>query len=634
MTALATENFNRADSTGLSSANWTTANSCTSFNIASNTGAVLFNTFGGNYYNAVVWPNAQYGQVVLASPLATSADEGVGPVVRLASGAFTGYWVQAGAGDTRLYKIVGGTFTQLGSTDTASSIGDVIKLVANGTSITATRNGTAICGTPVTDASISSGNVGIFGSSSGPNAALDSFEGGDLNVAITSQSLEQPNRPRPGRGPFSKGRFYVSDTTAYTSSANIIAGLTGASATFASGSMVPSASLALTGRSASATPGTVVPGIAKALTGTSATHAAGTPVAGLSASLAGQPLAAASGALSSGIAHALTGQSATVTAGTVTTGSDVTASLTGQSVATTAGAVFAASQISVSGQSSATSAGTMAYSASLALLGQSGAFAAGTLPQSHAVGVTGQGATFTSGVVSPPGGVTLSLTGQAAGFTAGSVSVSSATALTGQAATASNGSLIAGHTSALSGSALTSSSGTLLGSFALTLSGQSTTFGSGLVLPPGDKSAALTGQLATFRSGVIVPIGAVLIGNPHYIVQRPRKRDFTVSACTFRNFPPKDPAESIPLTFDFEVDLAPGITLSGTPVVTVTVNSGSDPAPTTILNGLPRFDITSTEVIVPVLGGITNCDYDIKVVVNTTDSLTILALSGVLPVRA
>lgn len=232
MTALATENFNRADSTGLSSGNWTTANSCTSFNIASNTGAVLFNTFGGNYYNAVVWPNVQYGQVVLASPLATATDEGVGPVVRLASGAFTGYWVQAGAGDTRLYKIVGGTFTQLGSTDTASSIGDVIKLVANGTSITATRNGAAICGTPVTDASISSGNVGIFGSSSGPNAALDSFEGGDLNVAITSQSLEQPNRPRPGRGPFSKGRFYVSDTTAYTTAVN--SALSGTSAlTFA-----------------------------------------------------------------------------------------------------------------------------------------------------------------------------------------------------------------------------------------------------------------------------------------------------------------------------------------------------------------------------------------------------------------
>jgi hypothetical protein len=109
---------------------------------------------------------------------------------------------------------------------------------------------------------------------------------------------------------------------------------------------------------------------------------------------------------------------------------------------------------------------------------------------------------------------------------------------------------------------------------------------------------------------------------------------FTVSACTFRDFPPKDPAESIPLTFDFDVDLENGVTLSGTPVVTVTVNAGADPTPNTILNGLPRFDITSTQVIVPVIGGVANCDYDIKVVVPTTDSLTILALSGILPVRA
>lgn len=186
MSVLATDDFNRANSTGLGSASWTTANSCTSFNVASNTAAVLFNTFGGNYYNAVVWPNAQYGQVVLASPLATSADEGVGPVVRLASGAFTGYWVQAGAGDTRLYKIVAGAFTQLGSTASASSLGDVIKLLANGTTLTVTRQGIAICGTPLTDASISSGNVGIFGSSSGPNAALDSFEGGDLSAGSTA----------------------------------------------------------------------------------------------------------------------------------------------------------------------------------------------------------------------------------------------------------------------------------------------------------------------------------------------------------------------------------------------------------------------------------------------------------------
>lgn len=40
--------------------------------------------------------------------------------------------------------------------------------------------------------------------------------------------LEEPNRPRPGRGPFSKGRFYVSDTTPFTSGGTLFASGTSA----------------------------------------------------------------------------------------------------------------------------------------------------------------------------------------------------------------------------------------------------------------------------------------------------------------------------------------------------------------------------------------------------------------------
>jgi len=139
--------------------------------------------------------------------------------------------------------------------------------------------------------------------------------------------------------------------------------------------------------------------------------------------------------------------------------------------------------------------------------------------------------------------------------------------------------------------------------------------------------------VATFRTGAILPIGAVLSGTPRYVVRRLKKRIFTVSAVSYLEFPPKDSAEAVKLEFDFAVDLDTGVTLSGTPIVSVTV-SGADPAPSNILNGLPRFDLTSTQVIVPVSGGVANCDYDIKVVVPTTDSLTVLALNGILPVRA
>jgi hypothetical protein len=130
------------------------------------------------------------------------------------------------------------------------------------------------------------------------------------------------------------------------------------------------------------------------------------------------------------------------------------------------------------------------------------------------------------------------------------------------------------------------------------------------------------------------PILLPLTGTPRYVVRRQQKRMFTVSSVTYSQFPPKDTAEAVKLEFDFSPDLDSGVLLSGTPVVTVTMSSGADPTPASILNGMPRFDVTSTQVIVPVMGGVANCDYDVKVVVPTTDSLTVLALSGILPVRA
>lgn len=56
------------------------------------------------------------------------------------------------------------------------------------------------------------------------NSALSGVAGivfgqSGLLIGLTPD-VEPPNRPRPGRGPFSKGRFYVSDTTAFTSSSS------------------------------------------------------------------------------------------------------------------------------------------------------------------------------------------------------------------------------------------------------------------------------------------------------------------------------------------------------------------------------------------------------------------------------
>jgi len=289
--------------------------------------------------------------------------------------------------------------------------------------------------------------------------------------------------------------------------------------------------------------------------------------------------------------------------------------------------------LALAGQRSTFASGAAAAGLTAALIGQASTFNAGTLGPNITVGLTGQSSTFSAGNVSAPNSVFAALTGQSSTFSIGSLIPSSAVAATGQSTTSSAGTVTAGRTLGLTGAGVSSASGSLTGNFVVGLMGQSGIFAAGLVLPPGDKTASLTGSVATFRTGAILPIGAVLSGTPRYVVRRLKKRIFTVSAVSYLEFPPKDIAEEVKLEFDFSPDLDTGVLLSGTPTVSVTV-SGADPTPNNIFNGLPRFDLTSTQVIVPVMGRVANCDYDIKVVVPTTDSLTVLALSGILPVRA
>ena len=97
-------------------------------------------------------------------------------------------------------------------------------------------------------------------------------------------------------------------------------------------------------------------------------------------------------------------------------------------------------------------------------------------------------------------------------------------------------------------------------------------------------------------------------------------------------FENKNPSEKVVLTFDFTAGLGAD-TLSGTPAATVTLAFGGDSSPSAVLNGAPAIDSTQKLVLVPVQGGIADCDYNIKVVVPTTNSTKVLALVGLLPVR-
>jgi hypothetical protein len=105
-----------------------------------------------------------------------------GPAARAQAGP-TAYIAVAnsGLGNFRLYKLVAGAFTQLGST--VGSItwanADTVKTEANGSSISAFRNSSSLIG-PVSDSAISSGvRCGVW-SFSDNVGDLDDFEAADL----------------------------------------------------------------------------------------------------------------------------------------------------------------------------------------------------------------------------------------------------------------------------------------------------------------------------------------------------------------------------------------------------------------------------------------------------------------------
>lgn len=100
-----------------------------------------------------------------------------------------------------------------------------------------------------------------------------------------------------------------------------------------------------------------------------------------------------------------------------------------------------------------------------------------------------------------------------------------------------------------------------------------------------------------------------------------------------QTFQPKAPGELVALTYVFGNGLAPGETLTSSISVAVVVQQGTDPNPGAILNGGPGLDSTTTQVIVPVQGGINNTVYEITVTVATSNAKKTLVLSAALPVR-
>jgi len=102
--------------------------------------------------------------------------------------------------------------------------------------------------------------------------------------------------------------------------------------------------------------------------------------------------------------------------------------------------------------------------------------------------------------------------------------------------------------------------------------------------------------------------------------------------CDIQFFSCKDPAETVPLTFDFTDALPDGVTLASIVSTTFAVCAGVDAGPALVVGA---FSISGgSMVLVGVSGGLDGVNYEFKVTCQTSNSQLILTLSAILPVRA
>lgn len=206
MSVLATDNFNRADSSTLGG-NWATAKgesaSCQiKSNILVGDAATSLNI--GNYYTNAVWPNDQWSQATIQSGAAGGNDNAFAAVRMITTGT-TRYCYYGGYGKNfsgdalpRIYKDVNSSRTSLASGSGNIVAGDVIYLEVQGTSVALKINGTTKA--TVTDSSHSSGSAGLrAGSENGSTTVFDDWSGGDFTTPPSGTLLRVNMEGIPGR---------------------------------------------------------------------------------------------------------------------------------------------------------------------------------------------------------------------------------------------------------------------------------------------------------------------------------------------------------------------------------------------------------------------------------------------------
>lgn len=197
MAVLATDDFNRANSTDLGTAWDPLPSPAANCQIVSNTvRPSVDDTACYESYNAVTWPNDQYSEITLANVSGAGAGAG-SVVVRAGTVGLNTYVVDAFGDKIEIWKAVSGSWTLLGSWTGTVANTDIIRAEAQGTTIRALHNGTQRIS--VTDSAHASGRSGVGAyvtlGTSLASAQVDSWHGGDFG-AVAALLL-------PGRHPMS-----------------------------------------------------------------------------------------------------------------------------------------------------------------------------------------------------------------------------------------------------------------------------------------------------------------------------------------------------------------------------------------------------------------------------------------------
>lgn len=190
MTALASDNFNRANENPLGNGVWSTASGQNPWQIVSNaaTPTVVAGTDDRSYYSGIAWPNDQYSQAKLTVNLATGAGSGNGLSVRQSSSVDSSYGLIVDHGATTnvaIIRRVAGVGAVILSVTQAWTDGATWRFEVQGTALRGYLNGALVIST--TDPNITSGSPGLWLSTDVTSALADDWEGGDFSIAGGAQ---------------------------------------------------------------------------------------------------------------------------------------------------------------------------------------------------------------------------------------------------------------------------------------------------------------------------------------------------------------------------------------------------------------------------------------------------------------